>query len=216
MTCFHLTLPNCFNKINATAALPDATKEVKKKRRKDALVLDFENPPDFGVAFNPAKGTSKLTHATLTQWLPEKVTLPEDLNFDVKEFTQYVLIAGEKSRCRLTFPSLEQIVHAARFGRATHQESGLVPRLGAPAVRLREQARRRELLPDVRCRRGRRRFRQRRPQRPRQQHVRRAHGRFRHAGRHSAVQSVHRGQSHSGTEHGNAALYSFTNKPLIF
>lgn len=60
----------------------------KKKRRKDALILDFENPPDFGKDFAPARGVSKLTQNTLLQWLPEKITLPEDLHFDVKEFTQ--------------------------------------------------------------------------------------------------------------------------------
>ena len=53
--------------------------------------MEFENIPEFGNAFNPAKNTSKLTTNTLIQWLPEKVTLPEDLHFDLKEFTQSVV-----------------------------------------------------------------------------------------------------------------------------
>ena len=60
----------------------------KKKRRKEPLALDFDVAMDFGNAFNPARSTSKLTTTTLVQWLPEKITLPEDLHFDVKEFTQ--------------------------------------------------------------------------------------------------------------------------------
>lgn len=71
-----------------TFFLSDPNREVKKKRRKDALLLDFEQIPDFGNDFNPAKNTSKLTHATLVQWLPEKITLPEDLRYGLKEFTQ--------------------------------------------------------------------------------------------------------------------------------
>ena len=52
--------------------------------------MDFETAPEFGNAFNPARNTSKLTTNTLVQWLPEKITLPEDLHFDVKEFTQLI------------------------------------------------------------------------------------------------------------------------------
>ena len=69
----------------------DGNRDAKKKRRKEPLTMEFERIPDFGNAFNPAKNTSKLTTNTLIQWLPEKVTLPEDLNFDFKEFTQWVI-----------------------------------------------------------------------------------------------------------------------------
>ena len=68
--------------------LADANREVKKKRRKDALLLNFEDIPNFSNEFNPARNTSKLTHATLIQWLPEKITLPEDLHYGLKEFSQ--------------------------------------------------------------------------------------------------------------------------------
>lgn len=51
--------------------------------------MDFEAVHDFGNAFNPARGTSKLTTSTLVQWLSEKITLPEDLQFDPKDFTKY-------------------------------------------------------------------------------------------------------------------------------
>ena len=78
---FHHISPTSF-----TAA--DGAREVKKKRRKEPLILDFVHLPDFGVAFNPARNTSKLTNTTLIQWLSEKITLPENLCFDFKEFYQ--------------------------------------------------------------------------------------------------------------------------------
>lgn len=65
-----------------------SNRDVKKKRRKDALVLNFEDIPNFGNEFNPARNTSKLTHTTVSQWLREKITLPEDLHFELKEFTR--------------------------------------------------------------------------------------------------------------------------------
>lgn len=71
-----------------TLLADNSNREVKKKRRKDALILNFEDIPNFGNEFNPARNTSKLTHTTLIQWLPEKITLPEDLHFELKEFTR--------------------------------------------------------------------------------------------------------------------------------
>uniref|UniRef100_A0A0P5QB78 Condensin complex subunit 2 n=1 Tax=Daphnia magna TaxID=35525 RepID=A0A0P5QB78_9CRUS len=75
-------------RLNKQGQKVDPNREVKKKRRKDAFVLNFEEIPNFGNDFNPARNTSKLTSATLLQWLPEKITLPEDLHYGLKEFTQ--------------------------------------------------------------------------------------------------------------------------------
>ncbi|XP_046441319.1 condensin complex subunit 2-like [Daphnia pulex] len=75
-------------RLNKLGQRVDPNREVKKKRRKDAFVMSFEDIPDFGNDFKPAKSTSKLTNATLLQWLPEKITLPEDLHYGLKEFSQ--------------------------------------------------------------------------------------------------------------------------------
>jgi len=92
----------------------DANHDAKKKRRKEPLVLDFENLPDYGNAFNPAKSTSKLTNNTLIQWLPEKITLPEDLQFDYKEFTQSftrpMLSVRQKKEASSSSQDLEDIL----------------------------------------------------------------------------------------------------------
>ena len=72
----------------STAVSADGNQEAKKRRRKAPLVLDFQDIPNFGKHYDPAGSYSKLNQTTLLQWLTEKITLPEDLQFDPKEFYQ--------------------------------------------------------------------------------------------------------------------------------
>lgn len=66
----------------------EGNQEAKKKRRKAPLVLNFQDIPNFGKDFDSAGSFSKLNQTTLVQWVSEKITLPEDLHFDPKEFYQ--------------------------------------------------------------------------------------------------------------------------------
>lgn len=98
----------------------DGNRDTKKKRRKEPLTMEFEKIPEFGNAFNPAKNTSKLTTNTLIQWLPEKVTLPEDLHFDLKEFTQSftrpMLSVRQKKGAVSSSQDLEDILSPYDYG----------------------------------------------------------------------------------------------------
>jgi hypothetical protein len=72
----------------STAVSVDGNQEAKKRRRKAPLVLDFQDIPNFGKHYDSAGSYSKLNQTTLLQWLTEKITLPEDLQVDLKEFYQ--------------------------------------------------------------------------------------------------------------------------------